>query len=517
MCRQCEGGFTRFALTAFLAALVSVAVVNAAEPAPASRPAFAPAAVSADGLLDGCRFAGDDQARAAWTACGGSDPVRLIEMEGRQVVRVPCNFKDRADLTQQAWQRAVELDLSGRPGIEIELFCPDPAAVLPMRICLGGANGGASRTLGPGDLATGWNTIQVRKAQTEPQTRDAAPDWAHIRAIRFEVTPPSRVDTMFCLSEVRVLGEDPMVRLTRLPEADRVELKDGTVVTGSVLNKSYTLTTPVGRATFPAERVEAVLAREGAQIAVVLTDGQVFSGIAADAEVRLAPSPGDPQSFNIRDVRQCAYRVCADRPEHAPPAAPTLTFGDCRAAYRGEKLKLSLQSGAGRIDLPNQAMVKIEAAEGEDTHRVTFRDGSALTGTLGPETLRVALETDGGLNLPTRHISRFDWPERVETPVDAAAVVLRNGDKLFGKVANESLTIKADFGPVPLRPGDILSMELNPVDVGMATAHLWGDSTIRGRLMEKTISFTLAAGPALQVKTADIVSITMPQPRRAGK
>ena len=476
-----------------------------AGPAPAEGPGDLP---------DRCRYSGDRQAQAVWRAVGVSDPVHVADVKGRKALRLPCSFRSRPDIQRERWARAVTLDLSEHAGIEFDMYCPSTAPIRHFTVSLGGDGGWRVKTIRPAELPAGWSTIRVRKAQTTAEGNP--PGWANIRAIRISAERLSSDDTEFYIADLRILPADSTVPLTRLVETDRVELTSGEVVACSVLNERYFLITQFGNLAFPAGRVVGFTSRgQSGGLRLVLTDGQVLGGRLSGGEIRIALGVDDVRTIPVKGVRQMAYRVSALRPEQAPPAAPSLVVNDSWVAYSGEDLHLTLQTLHGAVGLPTSAMARVEGI-GDGRHRAHFRNGSVLTGTLDPAGLQVQLAVGPRANIETRRVSRFIWSAWDTAEAGSATVVLRNKDRLVGRLTSRRLSIKGDFGAVEVDTGDILSVTLSRLDVGMAVTRLWGGATIRGRLLDKTIGLAIQPdGPTLQIKAAEILAITSAEEARA--
>ena len=93
-------------------------------------------------------------------------------------------------------------------------------------------------------------------------------------------------------------------------------------------------------------------------------------------------------------------------------------------------------------------------------------------------------------------------------PTGPATVKMRNGDQLFGKIADQMLTIRTEFGDIKSRPANLMSMVFDPKKTGQVKAKTWDGATISGRLVAPTVTVSIGAdGPTVTVPAAQIASI----------
>lgn len=297
-------------------------------------------------------------------------------------------------------------------------------------------------------------------------------------------------------------------------DTDRVVLKDGSVLTGLVLNETYRLATRFGNITFPAARLQGLLAKgkTGSGVRLALKDGQVFSGLLIGQKLRLARSIEDVREIPVRRLRSLTLRSASETPSPLPDRAAVIEVDGDRVALQADDLDLTLQTAHGRITLPPEAVTRIEAIGRGAEHRVTFRNGSVLTGVLGPNRIALQLKTGGPATLEAREVRRLLWPDRqVKRPLGATTVVLRGIDRVVGRMTKESLSIKATLGAVEIKTGDIVSLTSSPIDIGLATAKLSAERVIRGRVLDASINMDgEAEGPAVPVRVNQILAIVTP-------
>jgi len=461
-----------------------------------------------DILLDTCDYANAAAAGAVWRAVGESAPVEVIQIDGRRAVGLP------AGPTTARWRRKLPLDLTGRPAVQIDVFCKDPAAVRPLRVSLHDANRQVvAEIIAP--LKSGWKTITV--ARPEPADEAAGSRWASVAAIEIAAETAANAEAVLGVTDLRIVGPDPLISLTRLGENDCIDLRHGAIVPGKLHDRPYTLTTRFGRITFAPEHVVGLRpTREGgSRVRVLLTDGQVFSGTLADPTIRLTMTIGEVMELPIQRIRQAAYRITEAKPLHVRCGRPTAVFSDSRVMFDvAEDFRFVLGAAHGELSLPPDALTRLEAdADRPNRWRAVLRNGSVLSGALAPAAIAATVKLPGDRVLPVRistaQVRRFRWLTPAKAPADATTVKLVDDERLYGRLDTETLAIKAQFGLEDVPVSDIVSMTLSPIDTGLATVNLWGDKVVRGRLLDKTVPFALiGVDLKLQVKADRIRSIT---------
>jgi len=183
---------------------------------------------SAVAQIDSFAYADNAAARAAWKPMGraGSSPVSLVDMNGRKVLRFPCNFAGTT-IERGSWDRHVQLDLSACRGIEFEILCRDSSPVSYFSIYFQSGDGWYHGSFFP-ESDTGWNTVSIRKSDTTIEGNPAG--WGHITTIRISAWRAKDVDTEFCLRDLRqtgLLGADALVAVVRADSVARGRPEEG--------------------------------------------------------------------------------------------------------------------------------------------------------------------------------------------------------------------------------------------------------------------------------------------------
>ena len=91
------------------------------------------ASMPAAAIIDDCQYADDDAASALWEPMRGSAGASMALLEGRKVLRLPCNFAG-TKIERASWDRKVNLNLSSCRGVQFRMLCHDPSPVVARTI-----------------------------------------------------------------------------------------------------------------------------------------------------------------------------------------------------------------------------------------------------------------------------------------------------------------------------------------------------------------------------------------------
>ncbi len=311
--------------------------------------------------------------------------------------------------------------------------------------------------------------------------------------------------------------DDEPLDVTREGMADRVELDNGDVLMGKLANPEYAIKTFYGDLTVPAKQVVGLVAqgKKAGRVLVALTDGQVVSGTLADPVIHLELPTGGTLNIPLDRTKQCGYRITDAKPEDIVMDEPLMVLrtGD-RLAFIDEGLKLTLQSAHGSVDLPAGSIlgVQLDLPDG-GVHQVAFRNGSKLSGILGPDKLQVKLQLGPQVAVERQKVRRLVWSGETDECDGMTIVTLQNEDELIGRIDQKQLSIKHEFAtePVLVEPSNLLSIQFDPKRPGVAALKLWDGSTLRGRLAQDNLQFIVTpGGPTVSLDIARIVAIRSP-------
>jgi len=312
-------------------------------------------------------------------------------------------------------------------------------------------------------------------------------------------------------SEIHTLFGGPP-RAARNAKTDRVELRDGSIITGTITNTRYVVTTAMGKITIPAALVAGIISRGNKVkgLRLMLTDSQVISGVLDDQALQVDDQSGKTLKIPPGKIVQCGYRITQTRPARSPSTGMVLTSrnGDQLAAEPATKLQL--KSPYATVNLPSGSIVRIEAtAVGGRLHRVMLANGSRLSGTLMPRTLAMKLQLGPKLEVRCEDLAVLSCPgvKRIAAQADAVLMRMANGDCLPGRLADKTLSIRTEYGDIAPAWSDMESIQPGK-NKGALMLKMRNGAVYRGRLIGPHVSFEIAGQKrAIKVKVAQISSI----------
>lgn len=145
---------------------------------------------------------------------GGTSPVSMAVVGGRQSLRMKCNFKGTA-IERASWDLNVNLDLSSSTGIQFQLLCHDASPVSQFCIYFKSGSGWYRAGFFP-ESPNGWNTVTIDKAATTTEGKPSG--WGRVSAIRISAWRGSDADTEFFVGDIKktgVMGKDALVAIIR--------------------------------------------------------------------------------------------------------------------------------------------------------------------------------------------------------------------------------------------------------------------------------------------------------------
>ena len=293
---------------------------------------------------------------------------------------------------------------------------------------------------------------------------------------------------------------------------DCVVLDSGKVLKGTIENRGYEVVAFFGKIAVPARRVTGIVPLGGGRAWVLLADGQAIVGTLVPDVLRLKLTIGSTLRIPLGSIRQVGWRISEERPASgaASGAMLTLRTGE-RLAWTRVKEKLQLRTPYGTVDLPAEGLAAIEFDARKGAYRARLSGGSAFCGELLPERLTLSLRLGPQVAIARRQLLRLARPVKPVEPPEAAVAIMRNGDRLVGRVGDKALTIRTRFGLVTVAPQSALTVKFQPPKAGQVavTVRTWDGTDLQGRLTQRAVTFALAAGGTpLRIPAAQIASIT---------
>ena len=302
------------------------------------------------------------------------------------------------------------------------------------------------------------------------------------------------------------------VDLERSESNDLVYNTHGDPIFGTITNESFRLETLFGPMKLPAAQVIGLASAGGGdrQFRVLLSGGQIIAGrLADDAKVELKLPAGGTLRVPFAAVRQCAFRISKDKPDEAGFSGPLLILrtGD-RLAFDPAGAGLKFRTRHGVVGLSPRDLLTVSLdQEANGVHRVTFLNGSRLGGFLEPNRVALTLKVGAKVTVARNLIAELQFAEEDKPDPTLDAVLLSNGDELFGRLAEERLTVTTRYGKVGFGPESIQEMSISRTHLGRVSFKLWDGSVLRGQYGRQTLAFRIRPGPALDIDMAQCLRV----------
>jgi hypothetical protein len=261
----------------------------------------------------------------------------------------------------------------------------------------------------------------------------------------------------------------------------------------------------MGKIELPAAKVLGlnVPSSEDPYIQVVLTDGQVVAG-RLGAALTLKLENGNDQVFPPDKInfKSASFRISPQRPQEIAVISPLLVLrSGQRLAFNLADVNCELRSVYGNLKLdPAQvAGITTETSDGA-LHRVTFRNGSVVSGLISPDKFTFRLQLGMPLELGLQRISRLEFAPVVTAAAgDLCQASLRNEDELFGKLMDQAIDLQTENGKITLKPADVSSIEFGDEVFGHAEVKLRSGRAYTGNVLNRSLKFKIEPGPELNV------------------
>jgi len=162
-------------------------------------------------LVDDLKYATPEAAQAAWKPMSGTAGAEAVEIDGRRVLRLPCNLKGTR-IERASWDREVKLDLTACQGLQFDFFCADASPVSGFSLYLHSGNGWYATSFA-GDAPGAWCRVKIR--QTETRMEESPAGWGKIDTIRISAWRGKNTDTEFYIANLGLLGADAAIAIIR--------------------------------------------------------------------------------------------------------------------------------------------------------------------------------------------------------------------------------------------------------------------------------------------------------------
>jgi uncharacterized lipoprotein YddW (UPF0748 family) len=155
--------------------------------------------------------AGQKAAQTAWRPMTGSKQVSVAKIDGKQALRMACNFAG-TQIDRASWDRKVDVDLTGRKGVQFMFRSRGIASVGYFSIYFHSPGGWYAASFeAPG--GAGWGLVKVLKK--DAQVEEAPGGWGKIDTIRISAWRGGNTDSEFQIAELAAFGSGGTIAIIR--------------------------------------------------------------------------------------------------------------------------------------------------------------------------------------------------------------------------------------------------------------------------------------------------------------
>lgn len=177
-----------------------------------------------------------------------------------------------------------------------------------------------------------------------------------------------------------------------------------------------------------------------------------------------------------------------------------------------KKWTIETPYGAHEVKLKDVAGV-IAGGPGRVGDTVVLLGGEVFVGSIATETVQLRLPGGKSVGIPLETIDRVGMRQRGEAEESyqstADRAILRQGDRLEGKILGEAFQMATAFGTISVPRAKVASLDLR-AENGVHRIVLADGSTLSGILLDETVSFRHRSGQELQLNQRQLVSLEVP-------
>ena len=322
--------------------------------------------------------------------------------------------------------------------------------------------------------------------------------------------------------------------LPRNDQSDLVIQADGNELMGTITNDKFVLNSLLGKLELPAAKVLGlqVPSDEDPYVRIVLVDGQVVAG-RLGAAVAFKLEDGNNLTFgpDKLNFKSASFRVSKERPRETVFGGPFLALrGGQRLAFNATGLNCVFRSVYGeiKIDPAQVAAIAADASEGA-LDRLTFRNGSVVSGLLSPDKFTLKLELGMPLEIALPRVARFEFSpvkgdlnsvslnnvhRMIEAGVlgdgagDLCQALLHNDDGILGKLPDQGIDLLTQNGKIALKPADVATLEFSDEALGQVEVKLNSGKAYTGKMLNRSLKFKIEPGPEVNLPVGMLQAIT---------
>lgn len=290
-------------------------------------------------------------------------------------------------------------------------------------------------------------------------------------------------------------------------------------LTGTIQGDRFVMETIFGKLDLPAQKVIGMIAAPDEQpfVQVVLVDGQIIAGRMTNGPLIFKLSAGGEMTLTPQTLKSVSYRISAAKPQDVMtlnsfvvlPTGQRFLFGADQAVW-----DFNSPYGNFRLTPAQLATVHFTTPEG-GLHRAVFRNGSVISGLLAADKLSLKLDLGIALESTPGRLGRIEFSADPVDPRGLTQATLVNDDVLVGKLVDETLEVVTAGGTIPLKQGDISTVEFLEDSMGQVEIVLKNKTQVVGTLKAQSLTFKIEPGPELKVFVGLLQSIAFSAPAPA--
>ena len=379
-------------------------------------------------------------------------------------------------------------------------------------------NRGAKESIQP-QFNIGQADIHYNYSLTVPNGKAAAlclfesqqPDAAKAQAFMKDFDPQTelgKVPLALRKLVVNIIAPRLMLECIELPRNDKFDMvvqADGNELMGTITNDKFLLDSLVGKLELPAAKVLGinVPSSEDPYVQFVLVDGQVVAG-RLGAALTLKLENGNDQVFPPDKVnfKSASFRISKERPQEIAVVSPLLVLrSGQRLAFNPADVNCVLRSVYGdlKIDPSQIAGIATDASEG-GLHRVTFRNGSVVSGLISPDKFTFRLALGMPLEIGLQRVARMEFaPVTPAGTGEMCQASFHNDDDLFGKMLDQAIDLQTENGKITLKPADVSTIEFGEEAFSHVDVKLRSGRSYSGKILNRSLKFKIEPGPEVSV------------------
>jgi len=270
-------------------------------------------------------------------------------------------------------------------------------------------------------------------------------------------------------------------------DADLVELASGLTVRGTLVERTLTVNTGLGRFEVAAEEVRTLVGRgalRGMQ-EISTRDGDLLVGKVAGESLHFAGGDGKITEVKLSQINRmtchatAAAKTDATKPVSPPAVVWTLEGDHIAVAMAGS---VDFRTSWGVVTCKSEDVHGIVFnAEGQTAHRILLTNGTSLSGLFVGDTLAVKAAHLGGatLKIPVGGLAQVEFASSAGDGAAGPKIELVGGDVIRGALLG-NVTLQTELGGLPIAGGEISHMTAVAESPGEFSAALGDGRTIVG-------------------------------------